>query len=66
MWPIYEHKYYKNPSNEVPPNLIAIVAGVLILAAVPGDMPSAMALVATVLLLATLAGEMSKPKKKKQ
>jgi len=42
-------------------NLVAVVTGVLLLAAVPGDVPSPVALVAPVLLLATFAGKVAKP-----
>jgi len=42
-------------------HLIAVVAGVLILAAVPRNVPSAVALVATVLLLSALSGKVTKP-----
>merc|ERR1719383_1026690 len=43
------------------PNLVAVVAGVLLLVAVPGNVTGPVTLVATVLLLATVAREMTKP-----
>jgi len=43
------------------PNLIAVVAGVLVLAAVPGDVAGAVTLIAAVLLLPALPGEVAKP-----
>ena len=42
-------------------DLVAVVAGVLLLAAVPGDVSGAVTLVAAILLLATLPGKMSEP-----
>ena len=41
--------------------LVAVVAGVLLLAAVPGDVSGAVTLVAPVLLLAALPGKMTEP-----
>ena len=45
----------------VGPYLVAVVAGVLLLATVSGDVAAAVALVAPVLLLAALPGEVSEP-----
>ena len=42
-------------------HLIAVVAGVLVLAAVPGDVAGAVTLIAAVLLLPALPGEVAKP-----
>ena len=43
------------------PHLVAVVAGVLLLATVSGDVAAAVALVAPVLLLAALPGEVPEP-----
>ena len=48
-------------SQAIGPYLVAIVAGVLLLAAVPGDVAGAVALVAAVLLLPALTGKVAKP-----
>ena len=42
-------------------HLVAVVAGVLLLAAVPGDVAGAVTLVTAVLLLATLSGKVAEP-----
>jgi hypothetical protein len=41
--------------------LVAVVAGVLLLAAVPGNVPGSVALVAAILLLQAFAGEVAEP-----
>ena len=40
---------------------VAVVAGVLLLAAIPSDVPGAVTLVATILLLATLSSKVTEP-----
>ena len=42
--------------------LVAVVAGVLLLAAVPGDVAGTVALVTTILLLTALPSKVAKPK----